>query len=131
MTNRAAWDAGERLGDLVLAAERRVGRGRVITLGDSGCLTNSGSVRAFRFTGRLLAYLADKAPSPQVWWRQLGGLLAVLCLCGFVVRGARPEAAATSALLLAGGAWPPSRSVAGCGRSCPTAAARRPTTLPI
>ncbi|MDD4785679.1 MAG: hypothetical protein PHO07_00785, partial [Pirellulales bacterium] len=102
LTNRAAWDAGERLGDLVLAAERRVGRGRVITLGDSGCLTNSGSVRAFRFTGRLLAYLADKAPSPQVWWRQLGGLLAVLCLCGFVVRGARPEAAATSALLLAG-----------------------------
>lgn len=102
LTSRAEWDAGERLGDLVLAAERRVGRGRILTLGDTGCLTNSGTVRAYRFTGRLLAYLAGKAAAPQAWWRQLAGLLAVLGLSVLVVRGARPETIAISGLLLAG-----------------------------
>ena len=84
------------------AAERRVGRGRILTLGDPGCLTNSDTVRAYRFTGRLLAYLAGKAAAPQAWWRQLAGLLAVLGLSVLVVRGARPETIAISGLLLAG-----------------------------
>ena len=81
LTQRAQWDPGERLGDLVLAAERRVGRGTVIVLGDSACLTNQGNVRTGRFTARLLSCLANKTNSPLAWWRQL----AALVLAGILI----------------------------------------------
>jgi hypothetical protein len=59
------YNSGERLGDLVLAAEKRVGRGRVVVFGDTSTLTNGVNISAHPFTGRLLAYLAAPQPTPQ------------------------------------------------------------------
>ena len=83
LTQRAHWDPGERLGDLVLAGQRRVGRGTVIVLGDSACLTNQGNVRTCRFTARLLSCLANKAGSPLAGWRQLVTLVLAGALIAF------------------------------------------------
>ncbi|NLS97740.1 MAG: hypothetical protein GXX96_36835 [Planctomycetaceae bacterium] len=103
LTGRARWEPRERLGDLVLAAERRVGSGRVIVLGDNGCLTNQGNVRAYRFTGRLLAYLARHGGSPQAWWRQLIAIVLAGAMVVLLARVERGEvlAALVVALLLA------------------------------
>lgn len=106
LSGMARWDADERLGDLVLAAERRLGAGRVVVLGDNACLTNQGNVRAYRFTGRLLSYLANRAGSPQACWRQLAALVLAGGLVFFWVRPVRGEVLAASGLafLLASGA---------------------------
>ncbi len=100
LTERARWDVGERLGDLVLAGERRLGAGRVVVLGDNACLTNQGNVRAYRFTGRLLAYLARRSGSPQAWWRQLIALLLAGGLVVSLARSVRGEVLAASILAL-------------------------------
>lgn len=69
LTSVSRFEAGERLGDLVLAAEQRFGKGTVAVLGDSRCLTNEGNVRGYVLTGRLLSYLAGQSGSPQSPWR--------------------------------------------------------------
>lgn len=74
------FDAGERLGDLVLAAEQQLGKGTIVVLTDPFCLTNEGNAGAFVFAGRLLSYLAHRPGSPQSAWRQVAGLL----LCGWL-----------------------------------------------
>jgi hypothetical protein len=65
------WEAGERLGDLVLAAEQSLGRGRVLVIGDGHSLTNEGGFRGYWLTGSLLAYLADGTSSPPAMGRQI------------------------------------------------------------
>ncbi len=100
LTGSSRWNAGRRLGDLVLAAERRLGRGRVVVLGDATCLTNLGSVRAFSFTGRLLAYLACRSPSPQAAWRQTLGLVLLGALVGLLFRRQPPWMPAATVLAL-------------------------------
>jgi hypothetical protein len=62
-------DPGERLGDLVLAAEQRVGRGRVVVFGDTSSFSNGINLGAYDFTGRLFACLASDAGGPQRPWR--------------------------------------------------------------
>ncbi|MCY2994502.1 MAG: hypothetical protein NTY19_42550 [Planctomycetota bacterium] len=91
LTNVYRWEAGERLGDLVLAAEQRVGQGTVVVLGDGTALTNEGLVRGYAWTGRLLSYLAHRGASPQVGWRQILSLLLLAAL--FATLGWRPSAA--------------------------------------
>jgi hypothetical protein len=80
LTGVHRFDAGERLGDLVLAAEQRVGDGRVVVLGDAGCLTNVAAGSCYQFTGRLLGYLASRASGPQDGVRQALGLIGCLAL---------------------------------------------------
>ncbi|MBN2476863.1 MAG: hypothetical protein JXB62_19810 [Pirellulales bacterium] len=80
----AEYDSGEELGDLVLAAEQRIGRGRVVVLGGAAALRDDFQAVAYPTTGRLLAYLADKPGSPQDWWRQTLGLLAMAALVGLL-----------------------------------------------
>lgn len=75
-------EPGERLGDLVLAAEQPVGRGRVIVLADAGSFKNLGLSASYQFAGRLLSYLAARSPSPHAAWRQAAGLAACLLLMG-------------------------------------------------
>ena len=98
LTGLARWDANERLGDLVLAAERRLGAGRVVVLGDNACLTNQGNVRSYRFTGRLLAYLANRSGSPQAWWRHVLALGLLAALVFFWAGPIRTEVLAVSVL---------------------------------
>lgn len=80
LTGVSRFETGERLGDLVLAAEQRVGAGLVVVLADAYPLTNEGGVRGYEYTGRLLSYLAQRSGSPQAPWRQTTTLLLALGL---------------------------------------------------
>lgn len=58
MGNRK-YDPGEPLGDIVLAAETRLGKGKVIVFGDTSGMTNGIMPGAYLYTSRLMAYLAS------------------------------------------------------------------------
>ena len=90
LTGRWRYDPGEPLGDLVLAAEQRFGRGTVVVLGDPQALSNEGTLHSYRFTGRLLGYLARHSGSPQAGWRQALGLLGIFFLLGLLACDPRP-----------------------------------------
>ncbi|MFH1265510.1 MAG: DUF4350 domain-containing protein, partial [Planctomycetota bacterium] len=85
LTRAYRHDAGEQLGDLVLAAEATLGRGTVFVLSDTFALGNEGNVDSYVFTGRLLASLAGRAGNPQAAWRQALGLLGCIALVTLVV----------------------------------------------
>ena len=72
-------------GDLVLAAQERVGSGRVVVLGDASCFSNDRLPASYPFAVRMLACLADKSPSPQDGWRQALGLLTAAALVGLLI----------------------------------------------
>jgi len=74
------YDPGERLGDLVLAAEQRIGKGRVVVFGDTSGFTNGVNIGAHVYTSRIFAYLADPGSSPHEPARQAAGLLMILAL---------------------------------------------------
>lgn len=78
------FDPGERLGDLVLAAEQRLGRGRVFVLGDTAPLSCEGLARAWQFLGRVLAHLAGNGLDPYALWRQLAAAASLLGLVGLL-----------------------------------------------
>lgn len=88
---------GEKLGDIVLAAERGLGDGTVVVLSDTTGLTNIGLVAAHPFAGRLLGYLAGRRGNPRVWWRQLLGVVLLAVLVRLIV-GRRSDANYPSAL---------------------------------
>ncbi|MFW6108348.1 MAG: DUF4350 domain-containing protein, partial [bacterium] len=75
MMGNHRYDGGEKLGDLVLAAEQRLGKGRVIAFGDTSSMTNGITVGAHPFTSRLLAYAAGGVSSPQEPWGGVVGLV--------------------------------------------------------
>lgn len=79
--------AGARLGDLVLAAQQRFGRGRVVVLGDTNPFTNLGSVSAYPFTCRLLSWMASRGADPQAWWRQAVAICGALGLIALLLNG--------------------------------------------
>lgn len=76
LTRRHRLEPGERLGELLLAAEQPVGRGTVVVLADSRPLSNEGIPYSYEFVGRMLAYLANRPGTPQAPWR---GVLGILC----------------------------------------------------
>ena len=103
LTNAGStYDRGERLGDLVLAAEQSVGRGRVVVLGDASCLHNDVCPNAFVFTSRLLGYLANRGGCPQTWWRQLLGVLFAAVLIALLAWQPTAARLAIGAVVLAG-----------------------------
>ncbi len=76
--------SGQPLGDLPVAAQGRLGQGRVIVLGDDAMLTNDGIPSSHVFVARLLAWLAAPSGSPQDAWRQALGLLSAIGLIGLL-----------------------------------------------
>jgi hypothetical protein len=99
-TGVSYYNAGKRLGDLVLAAEQPFGAGRIFVLGGTSPLRNEMLANAYPFVGRLLSYLAHKPLSPQAFGRQLLGLLALLALAALVaLRPAAWQIMLTSAVL--------------------------------
>jgi len=100
LTGVHRFDAGERLGDLVLAAEKREGKGCVAVLGDAGSLTNLGGGNCYDFVGKLLGHLAAHGDGPQAAWRQSLGLLACLALIALVAWKPDPLRLAATALVL-------------------------------
>jgi len=85
LTGQCRLEPGERLGDLVLAAEQRYGGGRIVVIGDDLPLTNEGLVRGFHWTARLLGYLVHHPPGPQAEWRQVTACVLCLCLLAMVL----------------------------------------------
>ncbi len=70
------YSPGNRLGNLVLAAQQNAGRGTVVTLDAAACLSNDGLPFSYTFTGPLLSALAARQTTPLAWWRQLLGVAA-------------------------------------------------------
>ena len=56
------YSPGNRLGDLVLAAQQNVGRGTVVVLGAAACLSNDGIPFSYTFTGPLLCVAWPPTP---------------------------------------------------------------------
>ncbi|MEN6452075.1 MAG: DUF4350 domain-containing protein, partial [Thermoguttaceae bacterium] len=88
--HRAERDEHIVLGDLVLAAERRVGEGRVVVLGGDAALGNETLAGDYPFVGRLLGDLAQRPSGPQDAWRQLLGGAALAAM--FALLCCRPAA---------------------------------------
>ncbi|MEA1951622.1 MAG: DUF4350 domain-containing protein, partial [Planctomycetota bacterium] len=96
-TGAAAYSQGEKLGDVVLAAEGGMDDGTVVVLSDTTVLTNIGLAGSHPFAGRLLGYLATGRGSPRVWWRQLLGL-ALLAVLAWLVAGRRSDESSAAAM---------------------------------
>ena len=125
-TGGPSYDAGERLGDLVLAAEQPFGRGRVFVLGDTSPLQNEGLPNAFPFAGRLLSYLAHRPSSPQAPWRQLLALAALVAMLGLLaVRPAAWQMMLTPSVMAVSLGCVARRPATGRAACCPTAARSR------
>ena len=99
MMGNDRYDPGEKLGDVVLAAEQPLGKGRIITFGDTSGLTNAIDVSSYVFTSRLFAYLAGAAAHAQPAWRQVLALFAGAFLIALVC--SRPSPGKTSLVAIA------------------------------
>ncbi len=86
MIGNERYDPGEKLGDLLLAAEQPVGKGKIVAFGDTSSLTNGINFSSHVFTSRLFAYLANGSARAHAFWRQLLGLLLGAAILGLTVR---------------------------------------------
>lgn len=86
----ARWDPAERLGDCVLAAQQRVGQGKVLVLSDHTSLSNEALPYSYPFVGRALATLVSPGGGNQDRWRQLLGVLAAAAAIVLLARVADP-----------------------------------------
>jgi len=62
MLGNEKYDPGERLGDVVLAAEQRVGKGRIVAFGDTSMMSNGLLHGCYDSDARLLAYVSIERP---------------------------------------------------------------------
>ena len=99
------YDAGEKLGDLILSAERKLGKGSVVALAGGAVLDNLALVGSHAYVGRLLGYLAARPPSPAAFWRQAVCLLAGAVLAMLLLGRAGALRPGTVAIILACGLW--------------------------
>ena len=105
MIGDVKYNAGERLGDVVLAAETSVGQGRVVVFGDTSGFTNGLTIGCHPYTSRLFNYLANPASTPQAPQRQALGFVLVLALAAAMIVGARPERLAAVAAVATISLW--------------------------
>jgi hypothetical protein len=75
MMGDGKYNPDEKLGDLVLVAEQRLGNGRVVAFGDTSSLVNGINFSSYVFTSRLFAYLAGSLADPHPLWRQILGII--------------------------------------------------------
>lgn len=90
LNGTSQYNPGERLGDLVLAAEQPLDQGRVFVLGDTSPFQNDNLPNAYPFVGRLLSYLSHRQSNPQTLWRQMCTLAALAAM--LVLLAGRPAA---------------------------------------
>ncbi len=103
LMGNSRYDPGEKLGDVVLAAEQPVGKGHVIAFGDTSGFSNAINVSSHVFTSRLLAYLAGDAGTHPTW-RQFAGILIVLLSVALLCLRPSPLETAMVAICLAASA---------------------------
>jgi len=85
MMGNGQYDSSEKLGDLILAAEQPLGKGRVIAFGDTSGLTNGINVNSYVFTSRLFGYLAGGVKNAHPLWRQILGISVCIILTVFLI----------------------------------------------
>ena len=124
-----AYDAGEKLGDLVMAAEEKAGRGTVVALADGRSLTNIATVRSHAFTARLLGYLAARPAGPDETWRQVVLLVAGAVLVLLLVGRAGAFRPVAAAVFLGAGLWVATQATAQFCQPLPDGRNRTPNSL--
>lgn len=100
LMGKEQYEAGHRLGDVVLAAETPLQRGRVIAFGDTSSLTNGITTGAHAFSSRLFAYLASRSGGPHETWRGILGLMVMLALAVFLCWNPRARRIAAFAIAM-------------------------------
>jgi hypothetical protein len=96
MMGNHKYDAGEKLGDQLLAAEQRFGRGRVMVFGDTSGFSNSILFGSHDFVSRLFGYLCSEAETSSARHLIAGLGLVLLCWCLWLCT--RPGSLALTAL---------------------------------
>ena len=99
--NGSGHAAGDRFGDLILIAESdQSNGGKIIVLGDMGCLSNDILPISYEFVGRLLGYLAQKTPAISLW-RTVGVLLFATLFLFLIVIMRKASQAVIAAMVFA------------------------------
>ena len=102
MMGNDRYDPGERLGDILLAAEQPLGKGKIVAFGDTSSLTNGINVGSHVFTSRLFTYLAGGSARAIAHLRAALGLLLAIVIVVLLIRYLSPQAATMVALGLVG-----------------------------
>jgi hypothetical protein len=101
MMGNDRYDPGERLGDILLAAEQPVGKGNIVVFGDTSSLTNGINVGSHVFTSRLFTYLAGGSAHALARWRAALSLLLAVTIVVLLIRYLSLQAATMVAVGLA------------------------------
>jgi len=80
------YNTGERLGDVLLAGEQKIGRGRIVVFGDTTGFYNGVCERSHVFISRLLADLAARGGKARATWRRWGSIACAGLLVAMLVR---------------------------------------------
>jgi Domain of unknown function (DUF4350) len=75
------YSADERLGDLVLAADARYGRGKVLAFGDTSSFQNGALTESYRFVDNVFAWLSSSGGG----WYPYNVIIAVVLLAASLV----------------------------------------------
>jgi len=102
MMGNHQYDNGEKLGDVVLAAEQPLGDGTVIAFGDTSGLSNGLMIDSYQYVYRLLGYLACRPSGPQAMWRQILTMLLAISLAALVWWRSTPVLTIVAAVVVAG-----------------------------
>lgn len=74
-------DPGEQLGDVILAAESRYGKGKVLVFGDTSSFQNSSIFTANEFLDGVFRWLVSKEiPGREMWPKIVAGIFFVLAV---------------------------------------------------
>ncbi len=73
-----SYNPGELLGDIVLVAEGKWGKGKVLVFGDTSSLQNGALARAFTFVDGMLRWLAAKGDNGRIIRAIIGALLLLV-----------------------------------------------------
>jgi len=101
MMGNDRYDAGEKLGDIILAAEQAFGKGRIVVFGDTSGISNGINIAGHEFNARMLAYLAGGMAGPQAAWRGIVAVLLAALLLFLAARRAAGGLVAAAAALVA------------------------------
>jgi hypothetical protein len=94
------YHVNERLGNLVLVAENRYGRGKVLIFGDTSTIQNGALVRAADFVQRIMLYLLSPVQTPVAIWKILGILFILVGIISWGFQKASEFPLALTAILL-------------------------------
>jgi hypothetical protein len=129
MIGNERYDSGEKLGDLLLAAEQPVGKGKIVAFGDTSSFTNGINVSSHIFTSRLFAYLASGSARAHALGRQLLGLLLGAAILGLLIRWPNERTIVLLALGLAGSFFVTAAATSHAWESFPDGRLKSPNNL--